>query len=156
MASSETHPKQSHSFDPPQESERHRMIAEGACYLAEKRGFVSGRSLDDWLAAEQQVRLQVTHRSPDPEARMNDTNGQNQSKAGAKTPVQETQQSGDSSPQVRPSQSQRVQGKPQQKGVSRYEKFATTQAGGDGIEGDVLKPVKTIDEKLGANMADRK
>jgi hypothetical protein len=39
---------------------------------------------------------------------------------------------------------------------SRFEKFASTQAGGDGIEGDVLKPNKTIDDKLGANMADRK
>jgi hypothetical protein len=39
---------------------------------------------------------------------------------------------------------------------SRFEKFASTQAGGNGIEGDVLKPDKTIDEKLGANMADRK
>jgi hypothetical protein len=39
---------------------------------------------------------------------------------------------------------------------SRFEKFASTQAGGNGIEGDVLKPDKTIDDKLGANMADRK
>jgi hypothetical protein len=39
---------------------------------------------------------------------------------------------------------------------SRFEKFASTQAAGDGIEGDVLKPDKTIEEKLGANMADRK
>jgi hypothetical protein len=39
---------------------------------------------------------------------------------------------------------------------SRFEKFAATQAAGDGIEGDALKPDKTVDEKLGANMADRK
>jgi hypothetical protein len=39
---------------------------------------------------------------------------------------------------------------------SRFEKFASTQAGGDGIEGDPLKQGKTIDEKLGANMPDRK
>jgi hypothetical protein len=32
------------------------MIAEAAYYLAEKRGFVGARALDDWLAAEQQVR----------------------------------------------------------------------------------------------------
>jgi hypothetical protein len=40
--------------------------------------------------------------------------------------------------------------------ISRFEKFAATQAAGDGIEGDALKPGKTVDEKLGANMADRK
>jgi Protein of unknown function (DUF2934) len=152
--SSETLPKKSHSFYPPQEPEWHRVIAEAAYYLAEKRGFFGEHSLDDWLAAEQQVR-QVIHLSPDPEAKMNDTNSQNPSKAGAKTRVQETEQAGDSS-RVPPSQSERVQETPQQKGVSRFEKFATTQAGGDGIEGDVLKPGKTIDEKLGANMADRK
>jgi hypothetical protein len=39
---------------------------------------------------------------------------------------------------------------------TRFEKFASTQAAGDGIEGEVLKPGKTIDEKIGANMADRK
>jgi hypothetical protein len=39
---------------------------------------------------------------------------------------------------------------------SRFEKFASTQAAGDGIEGDALKRGKTVDEKLGANMADRK
>lgn len=39
---------------------------------------------------------------------------------------------------------------------SRFERFAATQAAGDGIEGDALKKDKTIDEKIGANMADRK
>jgi hypothetical protein len=39
---------------------------------------------------------------------------------------------------------------------SRFEKFASTQAAGDGIEGDPLKRGKTVEEKLGANMADRK
>jgi hypothetical protein len=39
---------------------------------------------------------------------------------------------------------------------SRFEKFAATQAAGDGVQGDVLKPDKTADEKIGANMADRK
>lgn len=77
------------------------MIAEAAYYLAQKRKFDGPHALDDWLAAEQQVRHAI---SP----------------------------------------------------VSRFEKFAATQAAGDGIEGDVLKPGKTLDEKLGANMADRK
>jgi hypothetical protein len=47
---------QSHSFDSPQEPEWHRMIAEAAYYLAQKRGFEGENALDDWLAAEQQVR----------------------------------------------------------------------------------------------------
>jgi hypothetical protein len=32
------------------------MIAEAAYYLAERRGFAGEHSLEDWLAAEQQVR----------------------------------------------------------------------------------------------------
>lgn len=61
-----------------QEPEWHRMIAEAAYYLAEKRGFpgehsLGEHSLDDWLAAEQQVRHAI---SPDPsEGTMNDTTG---------------------------------------------------------------------------------
>jgi hypothetical protein len=45
---------------------------------------------------------------------------------------------------------------PSQPAKSRFEKFASTQAAGDGIQGDSLKPNKTADEKIGANMADRK
>jgi hypothetical protein len=50
------------SFDPPQEPEWHRMIAEAAYFIAEKRGFVGEHSLDDWLTAEQQVKQVI---SPD-------------------------------------------------------------------------------------------
>jgi hypothetical protein len=50
------------SFDPPQEPEWHRMIAEAAYFIAEKRGFVGEHSLDDWLTAERQVRQVI---SPD-------------------------------------------------------------------------------------------
>lgn len=96
------------------------MIAEAAYYLAQKRGFLGSHALDDWLAAEQQVRGAI---SPGLDSEV--------SVSGAKDA----------------SQRQRV---------SRFEKFAATQAPGDGIEGDVLKPGKTIDEKLGANMTDRK
>jgi hypothetical protein len=53
MSSAET---RTNAFAPPQEPEWHRMIAEAAYYLAQKRGFLGGHSLDDWLAAEQQVR----------------------------------------------------------------------------------------------------
>ena len=130
------------------------MIAEAAYYLAEKREFHGEQSLDDWLAAEQQVR-QVIQQSADPEAKMNDTIRQNKSQASANTPAQETQPAGDSSRQAR-TQSRRVQVTPQQDSVSRFEKFASTQAGGDGIAGDALKSDKTVDEKIGANMPDRK
>jgi hypothetical protein len=132
--SSELLPQKPRSFDAPQEPEWHRMIAEAAYYLAEKRGFRGEDSLCDWLAAEQQVR-QVISPIFDPEATMNDTTRQNQPNPDAKTPVDATEQ---------------------RQGVSRFEKFAATQAAGDGIEGDVLKSGKTIDEKLGANMPDRK
>ena len=36
------------------------MIAEAAYYLAEKSGFADQHSLDDWLAAEQQVRQVIS------------------------------------------------------------------------------------------------
>ena len=55
--------KKPSSFDAPQEPKWHRMIAEAAYFIAEKRRFVGQHSLDDWLAAEQQVR-QVTSPSP--------------------------------------------------------------------------------------------
>lgn len=35
--------------------ERWRMIAEAAYLRAERRGFVPGRDLDDWLVAEQEI-----------------------------------------------------------------------------------------------------
>ena len=35
--------------------ERHRLIAERAYLLAEKRGFQGGNSIEDWLAAEAEV-----------------------------------------------------------------------------------------------------
>jgi hypothetical protein len=44
------------SFDPPMESEWHRMISEAAYFFAEKRGFAPGRTLDDWLEAELKVK----------------------------------------------------------------------------------------------------
>lgn len=55
--------KKPRSFDPPQEPQWHRMIAEAAYFIAEKRRFIGQHSLDDWLAAEQQVR-QVISPSP--------------------------------------------------------------------------------------------
>ena len=48
------------SFDPPQEADWHRAIAEAAYYLAQKRGFTGEQALDDWLDAEQQVRQVIS------------------------------------------------------------------------------------------------
>jgi hypothetical protein len=129
------------SFDPPQEADWHRMIAEAAYYLAQKRGFVGLHSLDDWLAAEQQVR-QVISPILDSEATMNDSK-QNDTKS-------------DTRPSSKAKEQAAAIPAPQQEGMSRFEKFAATQAAGDGVQGDTLKKGKTVDEKIGANMADRK
>jgi pantothenate kinase-related protein Tda10 len=48
------------SFHPPQQPEWHRRIAEAAYYLAQKRGFLGTHALEDWLAAEQQVRQEIS------------------------------------------------------------------------------------------------
>jgi hypothetical protein len=45
---------------------------------------------------------------------------------------------------------------PDTTGASRYEKYAATQAAANGIEGDVQQKDKTDEEKLGAQMADRR
>jgi hypothetical protein len=47
---------QSSSFDPPQEPDWHRRIAEAAYLRAERRGFAGDQRLEDWLAAETEVR----------------------------------------------------------------------------------------------------
>ena len=39
----------------PADEERHRMIAEAAYFRAERRGFVPGNELEDWLQAEADV-----------------------------------------------------------------------------------------------------
>lgn len=44
--------------DPPSSQprrSRHSQIAEAAYFLSEARGFVPGRELDDWLAAEREI-----------------------------------------------------------------------------------------------------
>ena len=37
------------------EATRRAMVAHAAYYRAQKRGFVAGRELDDWLAAEAEI-----------------------------------------------------------------------------------------------------
>lgn len=111
------------------------MIAVAAYYLSEKRGFRGDHSIEDWLAAEQQVREVISPVLPT-EIPMNDSNPKDRDAQAI-------------------SQTSRPQKSPQQDG-SRFEKYAATQAAGDGIEGDVLKPNKTTDDKISANMADRK
>jgi hypothetical protein len=142
---------QRRSFDSPQEPEWHRMIAEAAYYLAQKRGFTGGNALDDWLAAEQEMR-QVISPIVGAEAKMNDIR-QNQPRSAAK-PLEGTEQAADSSRQGLRAKPSPVT--PRHQAVSRFEKFAATQAAGDGIQGDTLKKDKSVDEKIGANMADRK
>jgi hypothetical protein len=154
ISSPETLPKKPRSFDPPEEPVWHRMIAETAYYLAERRGFEGGHSLDDWLEAEQQVRQMI---SPilESEATM-DTTRQDRSEPDAKASAKATERAGGTEAQGTPSQSKNLQGTAQQHGASRFEKFAATQAAGDGIQGDTLKKAQTVEEKIGANMADRK
>jgi len=41
------------------QSDRDRRIAEAAFYRAEKRGFVPGFALEDWLAAEALVDFEI-------------------------------------------------------------------------------------------------
>jgi hypothetical protein len=48
------------SFDPPQQPDWHRKIAEAAYYRAESRGFQGDHRLEDWLAAEQQVKQELS------------------------------------------------------------------------------------------------
>lgn len=102
------------------------MIAVAAYYLSEKRGFLGDHSIEDWLAAEQQVHEVISPHTEIPKARDD-----------------------------QPSQSKRPQKAAQQDG-SRFEKYAATQAAGDGLQGKVRKPNKTTDEKISSNMADRK
>jgi len=149
MSSAET---RTSSFALPEEPEWHRMIAEAAYYLAQKRGFLGGHSLDDWLVAEQQVRHVISPLAS--EVTMTDTFRQTKSQPEAKA-LQATEKAGHAGENPL-RQSKHGQNTPQPQDVSRFEKFAATQAAGDGIQGDALQKDKTVDEKLGANMADRK
>src|SRR5277367_2023829 len=112
------------SFYPPEQPEWHRMIAEAAYYLAQKRGFPGEHSLDDWLAAEQQVRHLI---SPTPsEGTMNDTTRQSirEQDAGAS---QATEKAGEVRREDALPQSKRGPPTPAPEGVSRFEKYAATQ-----------------------------
>ena len=43
---------------------REARIAEAAYWRAERRGFVAGQELDDWLAAEKEVDDDIATRQP--------------------------------------------------------------------------------------------
>ncbi|MBZ0132784.1 MAG: DUF2934 domain-containing protein [Rhodocyclaceae bacterium] len=43
------------STPPPQRQDRIERIATAAYYKAEARGFMAGREMDDWLAAEAEI-----------------------------------------------------------------------------------------------------
>ncbi len=47
-------------FAAPAEAQWHLMIAEAAYYRAEKRGFVHGYALEDWLISEQQIKQYIS------------------------------------------------------------------------------------------------
>lgn len=44
--------------------ERNRMIATAAYHHAEQRGFAAGHELEDWLAAEVEIRRQLGEHGP--------------------------------------------------------------------------------------------
>ncbi len=52
------------SFDPPVEPHWHRMISEAAYYRAARREFEPGHALDDWLAAEREVKAMLVGEDP--------------------------------------------------------------------------------------------
>jgi hypothetical protein len=45
-----------HEFDPPAEAEWHRRISEAAYHRSQKREFSSESALDNWIAAELEVK----------------------------------------------------------------------------------------------------
>lgn len=53
---------------PVSHEERWRMVAEAAYYIAQRRGFVGGDALADWVAAEAEVdaKLKQEGRQPGP------------------------------------------------------------------------------------------
>jgi len=52
MAPSLDQEAQSQMLDQAGASQRHAMVAEAAFFIAQSRGFLPDRQLDDWLAAE--------------------------------------------------------------------------------------------------------
>jgi Protein of unknown function (DUF2934) len=44
------------SFNPPNESDWHRMISEAAYFIAARRNFAAGDETADWLAAEANIK----------------------------------------------------------------------------------------------------
>jgi len=55
MALSSDQDAQSPMLDQAGASQRHAMVAEAAFFIAQSRGFLPDRQLDDWLAAEHEV-----------------------------------------------------------------------------------------------------
>ncbi len=57
-------------MSPIAQSDRDKWIAEAAYYRAEKRGFIPGYALEDWLVAEALVDFEIARRGSynDPDA----------------------------------------------------------------------------------------
>ncbi len=49
--------------------ERHHLIAEAAYFRAERRSFIPGHELEDWLGAETELERRLTQNSGDPSRR---------------------------------------------------------------------------------------
>jgi hypothetical protein len=54
-----------HISQPVAPAERYRLTAESAYFFAEKRGFVSGHMLDDWLQAEVEIDRMLQQQAPE-------------------------------------------------------------------------------------------
>jgi hypothetical protein len=85
-----------------------------------------------------------------------DATPKDQPEPNAKAVAKPIEQAGDVKAKGTSRQPKDSRDTPQLHGASRFEKFAATQAAGDGVQGDTLKKGQTVEEKIGANMADRK
>jgi hypothetical protein len=56
MAKAKKSAASNHAFDPPAEAEWHRRISEAAYYRSQKQEFSGESVLDNWIAAELEVR----------------------------------------------------------------------------------------------------
>jgi hypothetical protein len=58
-----TPPQSADDVEPQEMDEVQRLIAVAAYYRAEQRGFEPGHELDDWIAAEKEVRRRMEGRA---------------------------------------------------------------------------------------------
>lgn len=51
------------------DEERHDLISAAAYFLAERRGFIPGAELEDWLEAEAEIDSKIRKKPPDDQIR---------------------------------------------------------------------------------------